>query len=71
MFCLGGYFYGYQLFTTRYHLTITGTVRGIIEIMNKDKKKQPTKKQFFDALKQVARKKPSVSAPKKKKSVAK
>jgi hypothetical protein len=39
--------------------------------MTAKKKKEPTKKQFFDVLKQVARKQPSVAAPKKKKPAAK
>lgn len=44
---------------------------GIIDLMANTKKKQPTKKQFFDVLKQVARKQQPAVAPKKKKPTAK
>lgn len=62
---------GYQQSTIHSHPTITGTLRGIIRAMAATKKKQPTKKQFFDVLKQVARKQQPAAAPKKKKRAAK
>ena len=45
--------------------------QGIIKIMANVKKKEPTKKQFFDILKQVARKKQPAAAAKKRKTADK
>ena len=67
-------FVGVGLFTIPYYSLSPNHywhAQGIIKIMANVKKKEPTKKQFFDILKQVARKKQPAAAAKKRKTADK